>query len=87
MLTRRNPRRRPAHPGAALRELVVPPLGMTRLARALGLSRYQFSEILAEKRAVTPDTALRLEAVVGGSAQAWTDMQSENLRTRKPLYG
>ena len=78
MLTRRNPRRRPAHPGAAMRDLISPPLGMskTRLARTLGLSRYQLSEILAEKRAVTPDTALKLETVVGGAAQAWTDMQT-----------
>ena len=42
MLTRRSPRRRPAHPGAALRDLVAPPLGYskTRLARSLGLRRY-----------------------------------------------
>lgn len=51
MLTRRNPRRRPAHPGAVLRDLVLPPLGMSkaRLARVLGLSRYQLCQILAEK--------------------------------------
>ena len=79
MRTRRNPRRRPAHPGAALRDMVLPPLGVSkaRLARALGLSRYQLSEILAEKRPVTPLTASRLESVVGGSAQSWTDMQAE----------
>ena len=47
-----------------------------RLARALGLSRYQLSDILAEKRPVTKATALRLESVVGGSAQSWTDMQT-----------
>ena len=54
------------------------PLGCSkaRLARALGLSRYQLSEILAEKRPVTKATALRLESVVGGSAQSWTDMQA-----------
>jgi addiction module HigA family antidote len=49
---------------------------MARLARALGLSRYQLSEILAEKRPVTKATALRLESVVGGSAQSWIDMQA-----------
>jgi antitoxin HigA-1 len=78
MLTRRSPRRRPAHPGAALRDLVAPPLGYskTRLARSLGLRRYQLSQILAEKMPVTKATALRLESVVGGSAQGWTDMQS-----------
>ena len=52
MRTRRNSRRRPAHPGAMLRDVVLPPLGIckTRLARRLGLSRYQLSQILAEKR-------------------------------------
>jgi addiction module HigA family antidote len=76
MLTRRHPRRRPSHPGAMLRDII--PLGCSkaRLARALGISRYQLSEILAEKRAVTKATARRLESVVGGSAQSWTDMQS-----------
>jgi addiction module HigA family antidote len=59
-----------------LRDMV--PLGCSkaRLARALGLSRYQLSEILAEKRPVTKASALRLETVVGGSAQSWTDMQA-----------
>ena len=76
MLTRRHPRRRPTHPGAMLRDIV--PLGVSkaRLARALGLSRYQLAEILAEKKAVTPVTAVKLESVVGGSAQSWTDMQA-----------
>jgi len=61
-----------------LRDLVVPPLGISkaRLARALGLPRYQLCQILAEKRSVTPNTALKLESVVGGSAQSWTDMQT-----------
>ena len=51
MLTRRNPRRRPSHPGAMLRDMVLPPLGIskTRLARALGLSRYELCEILARE--------------------------------------
>ena len=78
MRIRRNPRRRPSHPGAMLRDMVLPPLGCSkaRLARRLGLSRYQLSQILAEKRPVTKATASKLESVVGGSAQSWTDMQA-----------
>ena len=78
MRTRRNPRRRPSHPAVMLRDMVLPPLGIckTRLARRLGLSRYQLSQILAEKRPVTKATALKLATVVGGSAQSWTDMQT-----------
>ena len=84
MLTRRNPRSRPSHPGAMLRDIVLPPLGMSkmRLARALGLSRYQLSEILAEKSPVTTAMALRLESVVGGSAESWTDMQTAHDKWR-----
>jgi antitoxin HigA-1 len=61
-----------------LRDMVLPPLGMckTRLAKKLGISRYQLSEILAEKSPITKASALRLESVVGGSAQSWTDMQA-----------
>ena len=77
MLIRRHPRRCSSHPGAMLRDLVLPPLGFskTRLARALELSRFELSQILAEKRAITPKTALRLESVIGGTAEAWTNMQ------------
>ena len=52
-----------ALPGALLRDMVLPPLGIckTRLAGTLGLSRYQLSQVLAEKRAVTKATALKLE--------------------------
>ena len=71
---RRNPRRRPAHPGCALCDLILPPLGMskTRLARLLGLSRYQLGRILDEKESITPAIAAKLELVFGGSAQEWT---------------
>jgi len=77
MRTRRNPGHRPAHAGAMLRDMVPAGWSKTRIARALGLSRYQLCEILAEKRVVTPNIALRLESGVGGSAQAWTEMQTE----------
>ena len=78
MRIRRNPRRRPSHPGAMLRDMVLPPLGCSkaRLARTLGLRRYQLSKILSEKSPVTKATALRLESTVGGSAQSWTDMKT-----------
>ena len=62
----------------ALCDVVLPPLGIckTRLARRLGLSRYQLSQILAERRFSPNATALKLESVVGGSAQSWTEMQA-----------
>jgi antitoxin HigA-1 len=74
----RNPNRPPSHPGAVLREIVLPGLdaSKTDLAKALGISRNQLYEILAEKQPVTPITAVRLEAAIGGSARSWVNMQA-----------
>jgi len=54
--------RRPTPPGEILRHEFWEPLGLTQkeLAEALGIARVRLSEILRGRRAVTPDTALRL---------------------------
>ncbi|MBC5816216.1 MAG: HigA family addiction module antidote protein [Candidatus Eremiobacteraeota bacterium] len=44
-------------------------------ANALGVSRARVNEILNGRRAVTPDTALRLEKVLGMDAQFWLGLQ------------
>ncbi len=69
--------RRPTHPGAILREDVLPTLGLTQgeLARRLGVSRRTVSEVVHERRPVTPDMALRLARLLGGSADSWLNMQ------------
>jgi len=74
----RNPNRRPTHPGAVLREDVLPALGMTQgqFAQALGVSRLSISQILHEHRAVSSDMALRLEKALGTSAETWCRMQA-----------
>lgn len=66
------------HPGAILREDVLPYLGVSKveLARRLGVSRQSLYDILGEKRRVTPEMALRLERVVGSSAEMWVRMQN-----------
>lgn len=76
--TLRNPNRRPTHPGAVLREDVLPALGMTqiRFAQALGVSRLSVSQLLNEHRAVSSDMALRLEKALGTSAETWCRMQA-----------
>ena len=74
----RDPGRRPTHPGALLREDVLPALGMTQteLARRLGVSRLSVSELLHEKRALSPDMAMRLGKLLGTSAESWLRMQA-----------
>ncbi|MBP7713038.1 MAG: HigA family addiction module antidote protein [Gammaproteobacteria bacterium] len=69
--------RKPTHPGAILREDVLPSLGLTQgeLAGRLGVSRRTVSEIVHERRPVTPDMALRLARLLGGSAESWLNMQ------------
>jgi addiction module HigA family antidote len=75
---KRDPSRCPTHPGAILREIVVPELRMskTEMAKALKMSRQQFYAILRERQPVTPETAVKLQAAFGGTAQAWLTMQS-----------
>ena len=73
----RDPKRRPTHPGAILREDVLPHLGMTQkdFADRLGVSRLTVSEIVREKRPVTPDMAMRLGRLLGNGPEVWLRMQ------------
>jgi antitoxin HigA-1 len=69
----------PVHPGEILREDVFPALGVTKpvLAEALQVSRQSLHELFTLKRSVTPEMALRLEAVVGSTAETWLALQAE----------
>ncbi len=73
----RDPKRRPTHPGTILREDVLPALGMTQkeFASWIGVSRLTVSEILNEKRTITPDMAMRLGKALGNGPQIWLRMQ------------
>ena len=68
----------PAHPGDVLREDFLKPMGLSQyaLAKALGIPQIRVSEIVRAKRAVTPDTALRLARYFGTSAEFWIGMQA-----------
>jgi addiction module HigA family antidote len=75
---RRLPRHRaPTHPGEMLLEEFLRPLGITQSAFAirLGISFPRLNEIVRGKRSVTPDTALRLERVLGMPADFWLGLQ------------
>ena len=62
MKTLRDTKRRPTHPGAILREDVLPALEMTQteFAQRIGVSRLSVSELLHEKRGMTPEMAARV---------------------------
>ena len=68
----------PTHPGDVLRLDFLKPLGMSQyaLAKAIGVSEVRVSQVVHAKRAVTPDTALRLARYFGTSAEFWTGMQA-----------
>jgi len=68
---------RPTHPGEMLREDFMPDYGLTvaSMAKALGVSRQTVNELLRERRALSPEMALRLSALFGNSAEFWLNAQ------------
>jgi addiction module HigA family antidote len=77
MKSLRNPNRQPTHPGAVLREDVLPELGLTQgeLASKLMVSRQTVSDLLHEKKAVTAEMAIRIARTIGGTPESWLRMQ------------
>lgn len=66
------------HPGRILRrELKARELSANRLALALRVPSGRITDILNEKRGITADTALRLAAYFGNSAQFWMNLQTQ----------
>lgn len=60
-----------------LREEFLEPMGITQveLADRLGIPFQRVNQICREKRAVTPDTALRLSRLFGNSVDFWLNLQ------------
>ena len=67
----------PVHPGEVLAEEFLTPKGLSAasLARHIGVPANRVSEIVAGRRAVTGDTALRLAAAFGTTAEFWMGLQ------------
>ena len=67
----------PIHPGRVLkRELAARGLSANKLALALRVPSGRITGILNAKRAITPETALRLGRYFGNSAQFWLNLQA-----------
>lgn len=69
----------PVHPGEILNEELLKPMGLSqnRLALALGVPARRINEIVLEKRGISADTALRLSAYFGNSADFWLGIQMD----------
>ncbi|KPQ23532.1 MAG: addiction module antidote protein, HigA family [Halomonas sp. HL-48] len=69
--------RKPTHPGEMLREDFMPDYDLTvaGLAESLGVSRQSVNELLRERRAVSPEMALRLARLFGNSPEFWLNAQ------------
>jgi addiction module HigA family antidote len=68
----------PVTPGEMLREefLAEYALSQSRLAKALGISPNRIAEIVANRRRITADTALRLSLYFGNSPEFWMNLQT-----------
>ena len=66
------------HPGTMLAKQYLKPLHLTpyRLAKDIKVPLNRITAILAGKRAITPDTALRLARYLGTTPAFWTNLQS-----------
>lgn len=66
------------HPGEILRDLYLLPMDMSPygLAKKLHVPRTRIERIVAEKTAITPDTALRLARFFKTTPEFWMNLQN-----------
>jgi addiction module HigA family antidote len=69
----------PPHPGAVVLQECIEPLGLTitNAAEALAVSRNTLSELVNGKRGISPEMAVRLSKVFGGTEEGWLLQQAQ----------
>lgn len=80
----------PTHPGEVLREEFLKPMGLSQsaLARRIRVAPRRINEIVNAKRGISADTALRLSAFFGNSAEFWLGLQADyDLETAVDEHG
>jgi addiction module HigA family antidote len=77
--TRPTMMKNPPHPGRVVLQECVEPLGLsiTDAAEALGVTRNTLSELVNGKRGISPEMAVRLSKVFGGTEQGWLVQQAQ----------
>jgi addiction module HigA family antidote len=68
------------HPGEILREEFMIPMGLSAnaLSREIDVPPNRITSIVAEERAVTPDTAIRLARYFDTTPEFWLNLQMEH---------
>jgi addiction module HigA family antidote len=69
----------PPHPGGVVLRQCIEPLGLTitDAAAALGVTRNTLSELVNGKRGISPEMAVRLSKVFGGTEDGWLEQQAQ----------
>ena len=69
----------PPHPGLVVLQECIEPLDLTitDAAQALGVTRNTLSELVNEKRGISPEMAVRLAKVFGGTEEGWLVQQAQ----------
>jgi addiction module HigA family antidote len=69
----------PPHPGLVVLQECIEPSGLTitQSAAALGVTRNTLSELVNGKRGISPEMAVRLSKVFGGTEQGWLVQQAQ----------
>jgi addiction module HigA family antidote len=70
--------RQPIHPGLILKMDLLDPLGLSinRLAKALRVPANRLNQIVHSRRAISPDTSLRLGRYFGFTPEYWLNLQA-----------
>lgn len=73
------PMHSPPHPGRIVRQECLEPLGLTvtDAAKKLGVSRVALSELVNERRGISPEMAIRLSKAFGSRPEVWAGLQME----------
>jgi antitoxin HigA-1 len=67
----------PPHPAEGLKDdLEALDLSTAQAAEALGVTRQQLHRVLTQQSGISPEMALRLESVIGASADHWLRLQA-----------